>query len=146
MGNNLIDPFLTYPFLSYLEINYPNYDCSTRGAIYENGNPKHQFNSNGYKQVKIKDKNGISKVIGSYCVVAMKYLDYYEGCDVHHKDQNRSNNNLSNLEIKDHKEHAREHSKENTIFHTLNKGKPAWNKGMKMSKEFCKKCSESAKK
>ncbi len=33
-----------------------------------------------------------------------------EGEDVHHKDRNFSNNNLDNLELKNHKEHCKEHS------------------------------------
>lgn len=75
----------------------------------------------------------------------MKYLDYYDGCIVHHKDKNKQNNKLENLEVMSKIEHDRQHGFENERFKKMCKKRPPWNKGMKMSEDFRKKCSDGAK-
>lgn len=125
---------------------YPNYDVDQNGIVYKNGEKIKPFKSNKYLQVLLFDLNHKRKVCGVHTIVAMKYLDYYEGCVVHHIDGNTKNNNLDNLKVYSSKEHTSLHAKENDAFCRHNLGKTAWNKGMKMSEEFCKKCSESAKK
>lgn len=131
--------------MSYLELNYPGYDCDEYGNIFKFGNKIKPFKSNKYYQVCLYDTNHKKCVLGVHTVIAMKYLDWFKGCVVHHKDGNPHNNKLENLEIKTKNEHCRLHAKENLSFCKSNLGKPAWNKGMKMSKEFRKKCSDSAK-
>lgn len=131
--------------ISYLEENFPNYDCDEFGNVYKNGELINPFVSNNYLQVCLFDTNHIKHTVGVHTVIAMKYLDYYPGCVVHHIDESRNNNNLNNLEVMSLKEHARQHGLNNQWIKTLNLNKPAWNKGMKMSEEFCQHCSESAK-
>lgn len=48
-----------------------------------------------------------------------------DGCFIHHKDENKCNNNVNNLEMMTIKEH--------NIHHFG--GKPSWNKGLKTPKE-----------
>lgn len=131
--------------MNYLKENYPNYDCDENGNIFKNGIKIIPFKSNKYYQVCIFDNKGKKRVVGVHTVIAMKYLDFYEGCIVHHKDENTHNNILSNLEVISRSLHTSFHAKLNPKFTKHNIGKPAWNRGMKMSEEFCKKCSESAK-
>lgn len=131
--------------INYLEDNYPNYDCDEFGNVFKNGELITPFVSNNYLQVCLFDTNHIKHTVGVHTVIAMKYLDYYPGCIVHHIDENRSNNNLNNLQVMSLEEHSRQHGLNNPLFKTLNLDKPAWNRGQKMSEEFCRHCSESAK-
>lgn len=124
---------------------FPDYDVTEDGKVYKNGNEVKPFKSNKYLQVLLFDLNHKRKVCGIHTVVAMKYLDYYDGCVVHHKDGNQQNNNLDNLEIYSRSKHASLHNKDNLNLKLYQKGVVPWNKGMKMSEEFCRKCSESAK-
>lgn len=124
---------------------FPDYDIDNNGVIYKKGIPMKPFKSNKYMQVLLFDKEHKRHVLGVHVVMAMKFLDgYYKGCVVHHKDGNTLNNSINNLEIMARSEHCRHHGKENIKFANLNKGKPAWNKGMKMPEEFCQRCKESA--
>ena len=132
--------------MSYLSIHFKDYDCDEYGNVYKCGKLLKQCCSNGYKQVTMRDENAKRRVCGVHCVVAMKYLNYFDGCVVHHKDGNRENNNLDNLEVYYRNFHSHLHGLNNESFKCLNKGKPAWNRGVKMSDEFCKHCSDSAKK
>lgn len=132
--------------MNYLQQFYPDYDCDENGNVYKKGVQIKPFNSNGYKQILLFNEKHERKVCGVHIMVAMKYLNYYDGCVVHHKDHNRSNNCISNLEVVDRIEHLRLHGRENETFKKSRKGKPAWNRGMKMSDEYRKHCSVSAKK
>lgn len=132
--------------MSYLSEHFKNYDCDVFGNVYKNGKLLKQCNSNGYKQVTLRDENNKRRICGVHQVVAMKYLDYYDGCVVHHKDKNKQNNNLDNLEVKSSYDHKRQHGLENEFFKTMNKNKTAWNKGLKMSEEFCEHCRVNAQK
>lgn len=128
---------------------YPDYDVSTEGIVYKNGKAIKPFKSNGYLQVLLFDRNHKRRICGVHTIVAMKYLNWYEGCNVHHKDKCRSNNVLSNLVVVDSHEHGRMHALESIADGTngfiKQRGKEPWNKGKKMSAEFRAKCSESAK-
>lgn len=124
---------------------FPDYDVLEDGKVYKNGNEVKPFKSNKYLQVLLFDVNHKRKVCGVHTIVAMKYLDYYDGCVVHHKDGNPQNNNLNNLEIHSRSEHSSLHSINNPNLKLYCKGVIPWNKGMKMSKDFCEKCRESAK-
>lgn len=132
--------------MNYLKENFPNYDCDESGNVFKNGRQIEPFKSNKYLQIYLRDKNNKKRICGVHTLVAMKYLDFYEGCVVHHKDRNTHNNCLDNLEVQSKTHHTSIHARENEKFCKSRKGKIAWNKGMKMSEEFCKKCSESAKK
>ena len=132
--------------MNYLYEHYPEYDCDENGTIYKNGNPITPFKSNKYLQVCLFDADHKKHVMGVHTVVAMRYLNYFEGCVVHHLDEDTSNNKVTNLVIMTRREHASYHAKQNLEFKLSNKGKKAWNKGLKMSDEFCKHCSDSAKK
>lgn len=62
---------------------------------------------------------------------------------VHHIDGNPLNNNLDNLMVMTRKEHSKYHAIiSNSADRIKNNG--GWNKGLKMSDEFRKHCSESA--
>ena len=132
--------------MSYLSVVYPEYDCDEFGNIYRSGNIIKPFKSNKYYQVCLYDSNHTKKVVGVHTVMAMKYLDYYDGCVVHHIDEDAHNNAKNNLEVMSKSEHAHLHGLKKEFFKNMNRGKPAWNRGMKMSDEFRKHCSESAKK
>lgn len=56
-----------------------------------------------------------------------------KGLFIHHKDENKHNNNYSNLEMMSCLTHNRTH----------HAGKPSWNKGLKMSPEVYKKAWET---
>lgn len=131
---------------NYLEDNFPWYDCDENGTVYKNGVPIKPFNSNGYQQVLLFDQDHNRRVTGVHVVVAMKYLDYFPGCNVHHKDENKHNNCVNNLQVMTSKEHARLHISMYNPLAEYARTHPPVNKGKKMSKEFCEKCSISAKK
>ena len=71
----------------------------------------------------------------------IKYLDFFDGCVVHHIDGNTQNNCVDNLEVHTRAEHTSLHSKGNTYKH----GVAPWNKGKKMSDESRERMSKSAK-
>lgn len=123
---------------------FPRFDVTEDGIVYRDGKIMHAFNSNNYLQVIVFDKDNNKYTFGVHTLVAMKYLDYFEGCVVHHKDKNRCNNHLSNLEVMSKPQHTREHCYDHGFPHSR-KGKVPWNKNKVMSEEFRKKCSESAK-
>lgn len=126
---------------------FPKCDVTKDGIVFRDGKQLHAFHSNNYLQVILFDKNNKKHTLGVHTVVAMKYLDdYYEGCVVHHIDGNRSNNCVENLKVFSKSEHTRLHNKGNMTLALHNKKYGPANKGKKMSAEFCKKCSESAKK
>lgn len=128
------------------EQQFPNYVVTKDGVVYKNGSVLKPFKSNKYLQVVLYDVEHKRHIFGVHTLVAMLYLDdFYKGCVVHHKDKNTHNNCLENLEVQSRAFHSRNHAKENDNFKFSMRGKPSWNKGMKMSEEFCAKCSASAK-
>ena len=111
--------------MNYLEVNYPNYDCDEKGNVFKNNVLVKPFKSNKYLQICLFDVNNKKRVVGVHTIIAMKYLDFYEGCVVHHKDENTHNNNLENLEVISRSSHARLHAKQNYDFCKHNLGKEA---------------------
>lgn len=124
---------------------FPDYDVDEYGNVYKKGIIIKPFKSNKYLQVVLFDKNRNKRVLGVHTIVAMKYLDYFIGCVVHHKNESTHDNSVGNLEVLSRSEHSRLHGKENDKFKMLNLGKEAWNRGKKMSEDFCRHCSASAK-
>ena len=131
--------------MSYLSEYFPRFDCDEFGTVYKDGKQAKTFKSNKYIQVLLFDLNNKRKVCGVHTVVAMKYLDYYDGCIAHHIDGNTQNNNVSNLEVMSKVKHCSFHGSLNEKFKTMNLGKSTWNKGLTMGEDFRKHCSESAK-
>lgn len=108
--------------------------------------PLHQFNSNGYKQILAhSDETGKRRVLGVHQAVAMTFdSKYYDGCVVHHLDENKSNNCLWNLRVESNPEHARHHADPSSLLRWMKENGCPANKGKKMSPEFCEKCRVSA--
>lgn len=96
--------------MDYLQEHFPEYDCDEYGNVTKNGEPAKIFKSNKYFQVLLFDKNHKRKVCGVHTVMAMKYLNYFEGCIVHHLDGNTTNNLLSNLEVQSRSQHSHYHA------------------------------------
>lgn len=132
--------------MSYLSEHFSNYDVDEFGNVYKNGALIKPFKSNKYLQVLLFDNNHNRKILGVHVVVAMKYLNYFEGCVVHHKDENTHNNHISNLEVASRSEHSRKHNINNMTLANYIKIHGPSNKGKKMSKEFCQKMSIVRKK
>lgn len=129
---------------NYLQKNYPEYDCDEDGNVFKDGKRITPFRSNKYLQVCLFDGFGKKRVVGVHTVVAMKYLNYFEGCTIHHINENAHDNSVSNLQVMSRSDHSRTHGLKNETFKRMNRGKTPWNKGMKMSDEFRRKCSMMA--
>jgi len=98
-----IDDFVNIP-------NYNNYMASKDGSIYSKSIKRlccHTTLPNGYKKIKLKSNNNQYKDLYIHVIVAMTYLSYIPSTNeyvINHKDANKSNNNLNNLEIITQKE------------------------------------------
>lgn len=102
------------------------------------------FNSCGYKQVYMRDDTGKKRVLGVHQVVGMTFLpEYFDGCVVHHIDENKHNNYDVNLVVMSKSDHSRKHADPSHLIEHQRKFGP-YNKGMKMSAEYCEKCRQSA--
>lgn len=126
--------------------NFPDYAADIYGNVYKIYNMEKisPFNSCGYYQVCLYDLSHKKYTKGVHQVIAMTFMDeYYDGCSVHHKDSDRHNNCLDNLEVLSQSDHARLHVDPNRLKDYVLTNGPA-NKGKKMSKEFCEHCRESA--
>lgn len=85
---------------------FPDYTISDKGEIRKVGGkqaPKtlHPvLNQDGYYKVSLRDKNGKRFFFTVHRLVAITYLGDYsnEGLQVNHKDENKTNNDVSNLE------------------------------------------------
>lgn len=79
------------------------------------------------KTAIITDKNGVVqqtylhqgtetfKKMAVHCIMAHTYLGYFEGCHVHHLDENHQNNILSNLVVLTAGEHSSLHQKSRVV-------------------------------
>ena len=107
-------------------------------------------NSKGEIQKTSIHKDGRSYFKG-YRVYELQmhtYLGYKKGFDIHHIDENKLNNSLSNLVYLTKSEHSKIHGKnmsEKTKKKISNKltGRTPWNKGKTLSEETKRKLSES---
>lgn len=83
--------------------NYSDYYISNKGRVYSkkrNGkllNPQRP-NRSGYYEVYLKDDFGHSQAITIHILVAQAFLKYKPSCVVNHKDENKLNNEIGNLE------------------------------------------------
>ncbi len=81
---------------------FSNYGICSNGLFYSKKN-KHFLSSwpvrKGYMECKIKDDNGVKKHLRNHREVAKAFLPNPNGySQVNHKDENKENNDVSNLE------------------------------------------------
>ena len=102
-GMNDIDIYKLYnDFLSRYDLypkpvpGHPGYTATQLGCVYKpDGSEAKQFNSCGYKQVRMIDDNGNRSIKGVHQVVAMTFdKGYFPDCVVHHIDEDKHNNCL----------------------------------------------------
>ena len=142
--NNFID-LMNYLYNAKPIPSISKYKVDMQGNVYDdNGIKIKQFNSNGYKQVLLFDSNHNRIIKGVHQLVAETFIpDFYDGCIVHHIDENKQNNDVNNLEIMSKSAHSRLHANPmNLIIYTRQNG--PINKGQKMSKEFREACRRAA--
>lgn len=126
----------------------PGYDVMVdrEGHTFRlDGTSINQFNSNGYKQICVKNPDGgRRKIFGVHQLVAMTFHpDYFDGCVVHHIDENKSHNCIWNLRCETLSEHSKHHANPEALMRHLKEHGPH-NKGKKMSDEFREHCRISA--
>jgi hypothetical protein len=97
-----LDDFLPIP-------NYKNYMISKCGDLYSKKINRlccKTILPNGYHKIKLKSNSNVYKDLYIHVIVAMTYLSYTpcKGYVINHKDGNKGNNHLDNLEIVTHKE------------------------------------------
>lgn len=86
----------------------------------------------------------VFKRMGIHCIMAHTFYGYKQGYDVHHKDENKLNNALSNLVYLTKAEHSRLHATE--LLHKETRAKIASaNKGKYVSEETRIKISAALK-
>ena len=69
------------------------------------------INAKGYRRIWTTDENGKRRMAMEHRVIWESfYGPIQEGLQIHHKDGNKLNNDISNLEILDALHHKREHS------------------------------------
>lgn len=103
--------------------NYNDYLISKSGDIYSKNINRLSCITilpNGYHKIKLKSDTGSYKDLYIHVLVAITYLSHIpkKGYVINHKDGNKGNNNLDNLEIITHKQNM-EHSvkmNDHTIF------------------------------
>ena len=77
---------------------------------------------NGYLQTLLVDKDGNKHALKNHRLVAETYIPNPEGLtDVNHKDENKLNNNVSNLEWMSHEDNMNYGTKNDRISHSLRK-------------------------
>lgn len=90
----------------FVEIpNYTSYMISKKGQIYSKKIQRLcciTILPSGYHKIKLKADNGIYKDLYIHVIIAMTYLNYIPSSNmivINHKDGNKGNNSLDNLEI-----------------------------------------------
>lgn len=90
--------------------NFPSYDGSSEGRIRNIRTRKilkPYLNEKGYEQVSI-NRNGQHYTVRVHKIIAETFLGEHPGMDVFHKDLNKRNNNIDNLEWRTRKDIARD--------------------------------------
>ena len=152
MNNNddvygILDEFMTeYDFYPHDVPNHKGYRCDRLGNVYRPDNSRiTPFNSLGYKQVSMKTDDGDKSIKGVHQVVAMTFDEaYYQGCVVHHIDENKTHNTWDNLKVESLSEHSRHHANPDAMLNWMKENGGPANKGKKMSDEFREHCREGA--
>lgn len=155
MGECMSDEINLYDVFSRFMSNYdlypkpvpghPGYSVDPFGNVFKPDNTiTKQFNSCGYKQVRMINADGDRSIKGVHQVVAMTFDEnYYDGCVVHHIDENKHNNYIENLESISKSEHSRHHANPAALQKYIGENGPA-NRGKEMPQEFKDKCRQSA--
>lgn len=98
--------------------DYPEYEVSDTGLIrsldrtitqmgrfglmqvtYKGRILKQKINSTGYMQVTVRNQKSGDKTLNIHRIVATAFLGgYFDGAEVNHKDGDKTNNDISNLE------------------------------------------------
>ena len=136
----------TYDFYPHPVPNHPGYMCDRLGNVYKpNGQRITPFESSGYDQVYMRNDDDKRSIKGVHQVVMMTFGDdeYYPGCVVHHKDENKKHNTWDNLEVESRSDHSRHHADPQRLRDYIAKNGPA-NKGKTMDQAFRDKCRISA--
>lgn len=123
---------------------YDNYEADRSGNIFKNGSLVTPFNSSGYKQICLTSPGQKRVVKGVHQVVSMTFdPNYYDGCIIHHKNENKHDNHILNLKVESRSDHSRHHVDANRLANYVKEhGSPT--KGMKMSDEFREHCKQAA--
>lgn len=124
---------------------FSSYYASTWGGVYKYnlvdvGNAE----SNGYYLPKLVNDLGEIVYIAKHRLIAKTFLSTYkEDLVVHHIDGNKHNNSVDNLLPMTSSEHSKLHANPTYLTSYIETHGP-YNKGMKMSTEYCEKCKQSA--
>lgn len=125
-------------FDNYIVSNYGNVKNTITNNVVGYLHPKNKRYQVGFYI------NGKMKFIETHILVAKAFPEicgeWFDGCDVHHKDFNRLNNRADNLIVVTKEEHYKLHLKDN-----IERGKTNGMKGKHHSDESKKKISESLK-
>jgi HNH endonuclease len=108
---------------------------NARGQIYVTTTPDHPSGAAGKK---IKDHK---KTYVPLCIVMLenqmgRLIDTEHGEEVHHKDEDQSNNSLSNLKLVDHDEHAKAHAKKKKFWKKSPLNKPKKKHALKVAQNY----------
>ncbi len=98
----IVDQVFGVQFDGVVVKDCPDYLVSKEGVVYSTITSKELTNviaANGYYVVNLKTPDGKKKVINVHRLVAETFLTgHFEGAHVNHKDGNKLNNSLDNLE------------------------------------------------
>lgn len=114
--HDIFHKFLTmYNLYSKPIPGYQNVYINRMGCVYDRfGNPIQPYryrDGEHYDLLYVRDMDNKPHVIGVHQAVAMTFNEnYYPGCIVHHKDENKYNNWDTNLEITNRSMHGRQHN------------------------------------
>ena len=118
MGVNTLMAWLAYMNYIYNKPeqvpNFPNVKVNMNGEVFtsmgDRIQPYHYNDNEHYDSIYTHDINGKRHVIGVHQLVSMTFDDnWYSGCVVHHKDENKYNNGYWNLEVISRSDHAFHH-------------------------------------
>lgn len=136
--------------------NYENYSVTEDGRVFNNKTGrelKGACTGDGYRQICLRKDNGRNLHYVHRLVAQAYILNPDNKPQVNHKDMDKANNHISNLEWCTHQENV-QHAWDNgrvvsdedrRKMSESRKGRPAHNKGKKVSDETRRKMSEARK-
>lgn len=93
---------MEYAIKNLSHLGYPNYCITTEGKAYSLKSKKFlttQYNDGGYEVITLrKDDKTVTMKVHRLLCLSFKLDSYFEGAFVNHKDGNKKNNSLENLE------------------------------------------------